>query len=54
LLRRVIQIAKDEKLSEIHAEMLPDNIGMQVIMKRCGFQVRAGEDMSSIQAFLEL
>lgn len=54
LLRRVIQIAKDEKLSEIHAEMLPDNIGMQVIMKRCGFKVRADEDMSSIQAFLEL
>ena len=54
LLRRVIQIAKDEKLSEIHAEMLPDNIGMQVIMKSCGFKVRAGEDMSSIQAFLEL
>ncbi|MBZ5665390.1 MAG: bifunctional acetate--CoA ligase family protein/GNAT family N-acetyltransferase [Acidobacteriia bacterium] len=54
LLRRVVQIARDEKLSEVHAEMLPDNIAMQVIMKRIGFRVRAGEDLSSVQAFLEL
>lgn len=54
LLRRVVQIARDERLSEVHAEMLPDNIAMQVIMKRIGFRVRAGEDLSSVQAFLEL
>jgi acetyltransferase len=54
LLRRVVQIARDEKLSEIHAEMLPDNLAMQVIMKRAGFRVRPGEDLSSVQAFLEL
>ena len=34
LLRRVVQIARDEKLTEVHAEMLPDNIAMQIIMKR--------------------
>ena len=54
LLRRVVQIARDEKLSEVHAEMLPDNVAMQVIMKRVGFRVRAGEDLGSVQAFLEL
>ena len=54
LLRRVVQIARDEKLSEVHAEMLPDNIAMQVIMKKVGFRVRPGEDMGSVQAFLEL
>jgi acetyltransferase len=54
LLKRVVQIARDEKLSEVHAEMLPDNVAMQVIMKRVGFRVRAGEDLGSVQAFLEL
>ncbi len=54
LLKRVVLIARDEKLSEVHAEMLPDNIAMQVIMKKVGFRVRAGEDLGSVQAFLEL
>jgi hypothetical protein len=34
--------------------MLPDNIAMQVIMKRVGFQVRPGEDLTSVQAYLDL
>ena len=54
LLRRVLQIARDEKLSQVSAEMLPYNIGMQIIMKRFGFRIRAGEDPSSLQAYLDL
>jgi len=54
LLRRVVEVARDEKLSRVSAEMLTDNISMQVIMKRLGFGVRAGEDMSSVRAFLDL
>jgi acetyltransferase len=54
LLRRVVQIARDEKLSQVSAEMLPDNIAMQVIMRHLGFRVRAGEDLTSLQAFLDL
>ena len=54
LLRRVIQVARDEKLSRVSAEMLPDNIAMQIIMKRVGFGVRASEDMTSVRAFLDL
>jgi acetyltransferase len=54
LLSRVVQIARDEKLSEVHAEMLPDNVAMQIIMKRVGFRVRTGPDLGSVQAFLEL
>jgi hypothetical protein len=34
--------------------MLPDNIGMQIIMKRFGFRIRTGEDPSSLQAYLDL
>ena len=54
LLRRVIQIARDEKLSRVSAEMLTDNIAMQIITKRLGFRVRAVEDPTSVRAFLDL
>jgi acetyltransferase len=54
LLRRVIQIARDEKLTRVSAEMLPDNIAMQIITKRLGFRVRAVEDPTSVRAFLDL
>ena len=51
---RITQIARDEKLTQVSAEMLPDNRAMQVIMKRVGFQVRTGEDLTSIRAYLDL
>jgi acetyltransferase len=54
LLRRVVEIARDEKLSQVSAEMLPDNLAMHVIMKRLGFRVRASDDLTSLRAFLEL
>jgi acetyltransferase len=54
LLRRVIEIAHDENLSSVSAEVLPDNIAMQVIVKHLGFRVRTSEDLSSVRAFLDL
>ena len=54
LLRRVVQIARDEKVGRVSAEMLPDNIGMQVLFKRMGFQISAGEDLTSLMALLDL
>jgi acetyltransferase len=54
LLRRIIQIARDEKLSRVSAEMLTDNVAMQIIMKRLGFKVHASDDLTSLRAFLNL
>ncbi len=54
LLRRVVQIARDEKLSLVSAEMLPDNLAMQAVFRRLGFRIRAGEDLTSLRATLEL
>jgi acetyltransferase len=54
LLRRVIQIARDEKLTRMSAEMLTDNIAMQIITKRLGFRVHAVEDPTSVRSFLDL
>jgi acetyltransferase len=54
LLRRVVEVARDEKLSQVSAEMLTDNLAMQIVMKRLGFRVRTEEDMTSVRAFLDL
>jgi acetyltransferase len=54
LLRRVIEVARDEKLAQVSAEMLTDNVAMQVVMRRLGFRVRTGEDMASVRAYLDL
>jgi acetyltransferase len=54
LIRRLIQVAQDEKLTQLTAEMLPDNIAMQIIFKSFGFQIRVSEDITSVQAVLSL
>ncbi len=54
LVRRLVQVARDEKLSHLSAEMLTDNIGMQLVFRRNGFRIRADEDMTSVRAFLDL
>jgi acetyltransferase len=54
LLRRIVRIARDEKLSRVSAEMLTDNVAMQVITKHLGFRVRATDDLTSVRAFLDL
>jgi acetyltransferase len=54
LLRRVVQIARDEKLGRVSAEMLTDNVAMQVIMKHIGFRARTSDDLTSVRAFLDL
>lgn len=53
LFRRVIQVARDEKLSRIYAEILPDNFAMKKIAKNLGFRSRIGEDPTSTRAALD-
>jgi len=54
LLRRTVQIARDEKLSSVSAEMLRDNFTVQSIFKKVGFRLRLLADPSSISAVLDL
>jgi len=54
LLHRVVEVARQEKLSSVSAEMLTDNIAIQILMKRLGFRVRTSPDLSSVRAFLNL
>jgi acetyltransferase len=54
LVRRLIQIARDEKLSRIVAEMLRDNLPIQTTLRRLGFRFRLLGDPTSVQAVREL
>jgi acetyltransferase len=54
LLRCVVQVARDEKVAVVSAEMLPDNIAMQAVFRRLGFLIRADEDLTSLRATMNL
>ena len=54
LLRRVIRIAREEGVRGVSAEMMPDNLAMQVITRQLGFTVKMREGFSSMRARLEL
>ncbi|MFL5807454.1 MAG: bifunctional acetate--CoA ligase family protein/GNAT family N-acetyltransferase [Roseiflexaceae bacterium] len=53
LLRRLIQVGRDEGLSGITAEILPDNRAMQQISQRLGFQLHRSLGMP-VRAVLDL
>ena len=53
LLRRLIQVAVDEKLERIVAHILPENRDMQALAARFGFKTRAVDDPDSVTAVLE-
>jgi acetyltransferase len=54
LLRRVVQVAQEERVSRLSAEVLTDNVAMQHIFRRNGFRIRAEEDLTSVRALLDL
>jgi acetyltransferase len=55
LLRRSVQIARDEKLRRVSAEMLRDNLSVQNIFKKIGFRLRLlASSSSSRSAVLDL
>ncbi len=53
LFRRVTQIARDEKLARVDAEILPDNLPMKKIAGKLGFRMRTPNDPTSIRAVLD-
>src|SRR5580700_2270521 len=54
LLRRLVQIARDQKLKRIRAVLLRDNLAMQNILRKLGFRFCLLRDSPSITAVLEL
>jgi acetyltransferase len=54
LLRRLIQVGRDKRISRLVAEMLWDNLAIQAVLKSLGFQLREPSDSASMQAALDL
>jgi acetyltransferase len=54
LLRRLIQVAREQKLVRVVAEMLRDNVVMQAVLKKLGFRLRLLNDPRHVRAVLEL
>jgi len=54
LVQRLIQVARDEKLAAIVANILPENMGMLALSNRYNFEIRKGEDPDLVTAVLNL
>ena len=54
LLRRVVQIARDQKLCRLSGELLRDNLIIQIMVKRLGFRSSLCLDSPSVTATLEM
>lgn len=54
LLRRLLQVAREEKVARLSAEILRDNITVLSLFKKSGFAVRLLSDSSSVMATLDL
>jgi acetyltransferase len=53
LLSRLLSYARDERLREVHGHILRDNTGMQHVVKKLGFHLRA-EEGGELKAVLRL
>jgi acetyltransferase len=54
LLRRLVDIGREEKIRLITAEILPDNHAMQKICERLGFRLERDRDAGVVKAQIEL
>lgn len=54
LVRRLIEVARDEKLERVIAVILPENYGMMALARHFRFMVRESPDSSVIVAVLNL
>jgi acetyltransferase len=54
LARRLIQIARDEKLTKIIAHLLPENLALFALADRFGFKIHDSKDLGMIVAVLSL
>jgi acetyltransferase len=54
LLRRLLQVGRDEHLDQVTAEILFDNSGMQRVCQKLGFQISRTADRSVVKAEIQL
>ncbi len=54
IMKRLIHIAREERLNSLHAEMLQENIEMQGLVRKLGFRVTATSDPAIFSGSLNL
>lgn len=54
LLRRLLQVGRDEQLDQITAEILSDNVAMQRVCEKLGFKISRTDDHSVVKAEIQL
>jgi acetyltransferase len=54
LMRRLTQIARDEKLERVTGNILPENKEMQGLARKAGFEIRMDQDLSMYTATLSV
>ena len=54
LLRRILNVARDEKIGRVVGDVLPDNFAMQHICEKAGFQLKRSVEDPVVKAELEL
>jgi acetyltransferase len=54
LVRRLIQIARNERLAALHAYMLQENLEMQALLRKVGFRIASTDDPSVLFGSLAL
>ncbi|MGC1254747.1 MAG: bifunctional acetate--CoA ligase family protein/GNAT family N-acetyltransferase [Candidatus Acidiferrales bacterium] len=54
LVQRLIQVASDQKIREIVANILPENLGMRALADHFGFAIRKSDDPGMVVAVLTL
>ena len=53
LVRRLIEVARDQQVEKIVAKVLPENLGMSALANRFGFKMRASDDPTMVTAVLD-
>ena len=54
LMRRLIQVARDEKLKKIIARILPENLALRALADTFGFKIRDAKELDMVVAVLSL
>jgi acetyltransferase len=54
MLSKLIQVAKDEKLASLNADILPENTEMQRVCRKLGFAVEQNMEELVVKASMKL
>ncbi|MGL5807594.1 MAG: GNAT family N-acetyltransferase, partial [Xenococcaceae cyanobacterium] len=54
LLKRLLQVGRDEQLKQINADILPENLAMQRVCEKVGFRLDRRVDLGVVRAEIEL